>query len=56
MPSTDPTYESNAKYYAAVAQAAAQQANAEALYRALAAIGIGVDNDIFVIQPVTGNE
>ena len=56
VPSTDPTYENNAKHYAAVAQAAAQQANAEALYRALAAIGIGVENDIFVIQPVTGNE
>ena len=51
MPSTDDTYHNNAKYYAEQAAQSAQQANAEALYKALKAIGIVVYNDAFYIDP-----
>lgn len=51
VPSTDPAYHNNAKYYAEQAQQAAQQGNADALYAALKAIGIVVYNDAFYIDP-----
>ena len=54
MPSTDDTYENNAKYYAQEAARAA--GSGLSLLGALEAIGIGMENGIFVIKPVTGNE
>ena len=54
VPSTDDTYENNAKYYAQEAARAA--GSGLSLLGALEAIGIGMENGIFVIKPVTGNE
>ena len=49
--SADPAYHNNAKYYAEQAAESARLANAEAIYKALKAIGIVVYNDTFYIDP-----